>query len=261
MDLSGKLTSGLNMIGAEVLFTVAGMARCPSASRGSSSLLNVLYADGSKDQFFSDETWQTAIAGSWRPGGYKRWYLRSFQEIFDARRYPYGWATPSSPSTSSAWLSAGLLKIPSSSPSLESPGSDYLFDMQGNPGAGEIRARSIPMCREYPVSVSRLTESYWIVWKIPPEDFFDFNIPDACLKGGDLSVMEDRLSTDTSRSFTYAHHGAIAGADGRQSAHAVVLTLELPEQIVGFPFFTITAPAGTVVELLVQESHEAGRIS
>ena len=258
VDFYGKLTSGLNMIGAEVLFYGSGDGTMPIGKPGFIFLLNVLYADGSKEQFFSDDTWQTAIAGSWRPGGYKRWYLRSFQEIFDARRYPYGWATPSSSSTSSAWLSAGLLKLPSSSPSLESPGSDYLFDMQGNPGAGEIRARSIPMSREYPVSISRLVESYWVIWKIPPEDFFDFNIPDTCLKGGDLSVMEDRLSTDTSGSFTYAHHGAIAGADGRQSAHAVVLTFELPEQIVGFPFFTITAPAGTVVELLVQESHEAG---
>ena len=30
---------------------------------------------------------------------------------------------------------------------------------------------------------------------------------------------------------------------------------ELAEQMVGFPFFTIEAPAGTVVELMVQESH------
>ena len=32
-------------------------------------------------------------------------------------------------------------------------------------------------------------------------------------------------------------------------------TFELPEQMVGFPFLTVEAPAGTVVELMTQESH------
>ena len=33
-------------------------------------------------------------------------------------------------------------------------------------------------------------------------------------------------------------------------------TFELPEQMVGFPFLTVEAPAGTVVELMTQESHD-----
>ena len=33
------------------------------------------------------------------------------------------------------------------------------------------------------------------------------------------------------------------------------LTFDLKEQVVGFPYFTIAAPEGTVVELIVQESH------
>jgi hypothetical protein len=248
VDFSGKLTDGLNMIGAEVLFYGTGDGTMPIGKPGFIFLLNVQYADGNKEQFFSDASWQTAVANSWKPGGYKRWYLRSFQEIFDARRYPYGWSTTSSASISPVWLSAALLEIPSSSPSLESPHPDYLFDMQGTSGAGEIRARSIPMPKEYPVAVSRLTESYWVTWKIPPDDFFDFNIPDVCLKGGDLSIVEHRISTGGAWSFLNNQH----------SAHSAVLTFELPEQIVGFPFFTITAPAGTIVELLVQEAHETG---
>lgn len=35
-------------------------------------------------------------------------------------------------------------------------------------------------------------------------------------------------------------------------------TFELGEQVVGFPAFTIDAPAGTVVELLTHEAHEVG---
>lgn len=269
VDLSEGLASGVNRIGAEVLFYGTGDGTMPIGKPGFIFLLNVSYADGSKEQFFSDETWQTAVASSWKPGGYKRWYLRSFQEIFDARLYPYGWAnvttstTPIKPQISPLWLSAALLDIPASKPSLDSPKPDYLFDMQGS-GAGEIRARSIPMCREYPIAVSRLTESYWVSWKTAPEDYFDFNIPDACLKGGDLSVKEDRLSTDdktTSWSFTFSEasqHGNIASADSTQPTRSAVLTFEFTEQIVGFPFFTITAPAGTIVELLVQEGHETG---
>src|SRR5690606_12102584 len=33
---------------------------------------------------------------------------------------------------------------------------------------------------------------------------------------------------------------------------------ELTEQVVGWPFFTIEAPAGTIVELLVHEAHRVG---
>ena len=37
-----------------------------------------------------------------------------------------------------------------------------------------------------------------------------------------------------------------------------VLTFELTDQVVGWPYFTIEAPAGTVVELLVHEAHQVG---
>ena len=36
-------------------------------------------------------------------------------------------------------------------------------------------------------------------------------------------------------------------------------TFEFSEQLVGWPCFTIEAPAGTIVEVLTQESHAAGR--
>jgi hypothetical protein len=43
--------------------------------------------------------------------------------------------------------------------------------------------------------------------------------------------------------------------DGTRGA---VLTFELTEQVVGWPYFTIEAPAGTTVELLVHETHQMG---
>jgi hypothetical protein len=43
--------------------------------------------------------------------------------------------------------------------------------------------------------------------------------------------------------------------DGKRGA---ALIFEFVEQIVGWPYFTIDAPGGTVIELLVQEGHEVG---
>ena len=43
--------------------------------------------------------------------------------------------------------------------------------------------------------------------------------------------------------------------DGRRGA---ALTFEFAEQMVGWPYFTIEAPAGTTIELMVQEAHQVG---
>ena len=43
--------------------------------------------------------------------------------------------------------------------------------------------------------------------------------------------------------------------DGRCGA---ALTFEFTDQMVGWPYFTIDAPAGTTVELMVQEAHQVG---
>jgi alpha-L-rhamnosidase len=46
---------------------------------------------------------------------------------------------------------------------------------------------------------------------------------------------------------------------GPSSREAVYLTFEFAEQVVGWPFFTIDAPEGTIVELITQESHDPAR--
>jgi len=42
------------------------------------------------------------------------------------------------------------------------------------------------------------------------------------------------------------------------SRRGAALTFEFTEQMVGWPYFTVEAPAGTVVELMVQEAHQVG---
>jgi len=44
-----------------------------------------------------------------------------------------------------------------------------------------------------------------------------------------------------------------------EKGKGAVLTFEFREQIVGFPYFTITAPAGTAIELMVREGHATGK--
>jgi hypothetical protein len=87
-----------------------------------------------------------------------------------------------------------------------------------------------------------LADSLWLKWARSPQEYFECHPPNA------FSV-ERRPS-------------AVESAPGRwkvkgDPALGAVLTFEFTEQIVGWPYFTIEAPAGTVVELLVMEGHEA----
>jgi hypothetical protein len=43
-----------------------------------------------------------------------------------------------------------------------------------------------------------------------------------------------------------------------KDVRGAALTFELKEQVVGWPYFTIVAPEGTTVELMVHEAHEPG---
>ena len=53
----------------------------------------ILNLDMDQEKLVTDASWDCFLAKSWQPGQYKRWFLRSLQEEFDARLYPYGWDT------------------------------------------------------------------------------------------------------------------------------------------------------------------------
>src|SRR5512146_435228 len=93
MDLTEALTAGTNVIGAQVLFFGQGDGTWPAGKPGFLFWLEIEHADGSKQTVVSDEAWRVLLCRAWPPGNYKRWYLRSLQEVFDARLYPYGWTT------------------------------------------------------------------------------------------------------------------------------------------------------------------------
>jgi alpha-L-rhamnosidase len=242
LDLTDTLEAGGNAIGVTVLYYGHGDGTWPLGKPGFLFWLEVEEADGSIEKLVSDSSWRAHLARAWPPGQYKRWYLRSLQEEFDANDYPYGWATTNF-AEDSQWVPAMELEGSPNRPALATNYYEYIHDLRESPPQTELRPRSIPMLEEKSVPVGRLAEALWLDWRRPPREYFEFRPPDA--------FEAIRLS------------GAAEIAPGQwqvllNGQRAAVLTFELDEQVVGWPYFTIEAPAGTTVELLVQEAHEIG---
>lgn len=243
LDLTNALKAGKNWLGAEVLFYGLGEGTWPAGKPGFLFRLEVEYADGTTLLIISDQSWQVKIAQSWRPGQYKRWYLRAFQEEFDARIYPFGWNTGAD--GQSGWLAAEVLTGDANKPALATNSTDYLNDASADPEFCALRARSIAMLKEEIVQVNKLSENFWLHWKMPPEEYFQFVLP-----AKDCFERIDRPSAKATANGAYT----INFSDNK----AAVLTFEFREQHVGFPRFTIEAPEGTIVEMLVHEAHRPG---
>jgi alpha-L-rhamnosidase len=242
VDLTAALQAGPNAIGAQVLYYGQGDGTWPTGKCGFLFWLQVELVSGEKQTIVSDETWRAFLARSWTPGHYKRWYLRSLQEEFDARLYPYGWSSPGF-TPGEDWLPAMALECPPDKPPICAKYTEYMLESRGDPVTCELRARHIPFMRETLVPAAHLAESCWIEWLRPIEEYFEFLPP--------ISFRPDRRASAkeaTSDSWEVVLDGARGAA----------LTFEFAEQIVGWPYFTIEALAGTVIELMVQEAHQVG---
>lgn len=66
-------------------------------------------------------------------------------------------------------------------PSLATNNSEYTLDLDvgGGPAESALRPRGIPNLQESFVPVTRLAESFWLDWLVPPRDYFDFRVPQA----------------------------------------------------------------------------------
>lgn len=242
VDLTRKLRAGGNVIGATVLFYGQGDGTWPIGKPGFLFWLEIEYLDGSKQVVASDSAWKAHLARAWQPGHYKRWYLRALQEEFDARRYPYGWSRADFALTGD-WLPAMKLRGSPNKPALSAGYYEYMHDVGGGPSDAELRPRRIPLLVEALVPVRRLVETYALEWLRPPEEYFAFRAPEA-FRAGPLSGVHE---VEPGR--------WEVKLDG---AHGAALTFEFAEQGVGWPCFSIEAPAGTTVELLVHEAHALG---
>ncbi len=162
---------------------------------------------------------------------------------FDARLYPYGWDNQGFVADE-GWIPPMLLPCPSSLPPICSRYPDDLMETAADRRVCCLLPRSIPLLQEYTVAVSRLCEASSIIWKRPPEEYFAMAPADAYTQ---TPFSGTQASPDGVWHFRLGH------------THGIALTFEFAEQIVGFPEFTIDAPEGTVVELLVHEAHAHGR--
>ena len=242
VDLTHLLKPGQNVLGATVLYYGQGDGTWPIGLPGFLFRLEIEHADGRKEVVASDASWRVCLARAWPPGHYKRWYLRALQEEFDARLYPYGWNEPAFTPTDD-WLPAMELPGSPNTPALSAGLDDYQLGYGSLPAGTELRPRSIPLMRETLVPARRLVENHAITWSRPPVEYFEFRTPNAFRAEARPLPKED--ASGCSR----------IDLDG---THGVALTFELAEQVVGWPYFTIDAPAGTTVELLVHEAHQVG---
>ncbi len=241
MDLTGALAAGHNVIGAQVLFYGQGDGTWPIGKPGLLFWLEIESDTGEKQTVVSDAAWRSFLARAWRPGQYKRWYVRSLQEEFDARLYPYGWTTADF-QPNADWLAAMPLDCPANKPPICATYTEYMLDMMGELETSELRPRSVPFMEES-TAPAKLAESLWIEWLRPSQEYFEFRTPEAF-----------RADRQPSASETAPGSWRVQ-LDGKRAA---ALTFELTEQMVGWPFFTIEAPAGTVIEVMVQEAHDLG---
>jgi hypothetical protein len=242
MDLTAVLKEGSNAIGAQVLFFGQGDGTWAIGKCGFLFWLEIEDANGEKTVVVSDESWRAHLARAWKPGHYKRWYLYSLQEEFDARLYPYGWTEPEFTLTED-WLPAMPLDCPADKPAICSTYPEYEFAIEGSRPAAALRARSIPHLREFEVPVTGLAESLWIEWTRPIEEYFECCPPHAF-----RAIREPAAKEITLGEWEVKLDGARTAA----------LTFEFKEEMAGWPYFTIEAPAGTVIELMFQEAHEVG---
>ena len=237
VNLAPYLTQGRNAIAVEVCFFGTGDGTTPFGKPG---LIMKLDVDGR--EIVTDKSWSCLLSRSWTPGQYKRAYLRSLQESFDARLYPYGWDEAGFEQDSD-WVAAAETSEGGDKPSVCTSGKDYLWGSYAIGDNQQIRRRSIPLMEEYEFPVSGLEESVWLEWKRPVEDFFDANAYDC------FEVVRQPSARET---------GEGVWTVSPDAGRAAVLTFSFKEQGVGWPQFSIDAPEGTVVELLVHEAHEVG---
>ncbi|MBS3762653.1 MAG: alpha-L-rhamnosidase N-terminal domain-containing protein [Planctomycetes bacterium] len=242
IELSNFLRPGKNVIGIEVLFYGHGDGTWAMGKPGVVFCLTCKWPGGREEKVFTDGDWKCHLDRAHKPGQPKRCFLRALQEKFDARSYPEGWDEPGFEPDEN-WLSAMELDVRADRPVACGSYFEYLNGGTVQSPRAALRTRQIPLMRETDVSVEGLRDSGRVTWKRDPDDWFDYRVPDSFEINSEGTAEE-------------IEEGAWEFPAPSVPEEGVYATFELEEQVVGWPYFTITAPEGTTVELICQESHD-----
>lgn len=244
VDLAPYLKPGRNVLGVEVLFYGQGDGTWPGGKPGLIFHGRLEFPGEAPRMLVSDAEWRCLPDRAHAPGRPKRWFLRALQEEFDARLHPYGWDEPSF-RPGPEWVPAAVLNVPADKPPSCGPHAANDLVDRVNAADASLRARQIPPTADRAiVPAARAAQAGRVGWKRDPADWFDFRMPGS-FDAGETPVPEARDGGWTLP--------ATAEGEGR------LLTFEFERQVVGWPAFTIDAPAGTVVELLPQEAHDPAK--
>ena len=234
-DAAPYLKKGHNVLAVRVLFYGFGEGTWVAGNPG--LLYRLQVGDAC---IYSDASTVCCVDYAHRPGQFQRWFLRALQEDYDARREMPGWQGEAF-SPSSAWKPAMVTSECADRPSVYTAYDEYTAGgFSPTDDSGRLYKREIPMPQEVFVPAASLVESGTVTWLTAPDDWFYFRSP------GVFETAEDA---------TFCRQGDEMVAFFGKAGHSYYLTYEFSEQLVGFPQFSIAAPEGTIIELIVQESH------
>ncbi len=243
IDLKDICKKGKNTIGVEVLYYGHGEGTWVMGKPGFIMKLNIIFKSSSK-LIYTNENWKCHIDRSHPPGQYKRWYLRSLQEIFDARKHPANWKENEF-KEKQKWINAVELPSEANKPSLGSDYPDYLYDSgPQNEEKMYLTNRSIPLMKEKLIYSNSIKQKAIVKWKKDPDNWFDFRVPDSF-----EIIQQDKYNLTKNDEWW-----ELPELEKENLAYSLIFSFE--EQMVGWPLFTIEAPEGTIIELITQEAHD-----
>ena len=248
------LRPGRNVIGVQVLYYGHGDGAWAGGMPGLIFHASLDTPDGAPQAILTDKSWMCRVDRAHRPGAYKRWYLRSLQEEFDARKHPHGWDTAEF-QTDTSWMPAEVLKCASDKPACSAVRHYWAGDSidHVDPAKAALRLRQIPLVKEQLVTAVGLAASGRVKWLRDPDDWFDLRVPNSFEIARQPVARQPVARGDVQSGWEMP---AVTGQ--REGLYA---TFEFKDQIVGWPYFSIDAPEGTVVELITQESHDPAKVA
>jgi len=238
VDIAPYLQAGHNVIAGVVCAYGAGDGTyVPPSPLGTGQGKGFLFQCDALN-LATDGTWLALRPRCWRHGAYQRWFLRAFQEEFDARHYPRGWSEASY--NDSAWRKVSVNRNPPGRPALsEVARSGWRDDWV-------LQPRTIPALVESLALPKAVSDAGWINWKVDPEEYFECFPDDAFEEIRDNALKPAAAVLPVELPSTGVRSAAI--------------TFDFGRELVGHPRVKLRAPAGTVVEILMCEKQVPGKL-